>query len=345
MRALLLRGSKSATGHAASLEVADLTDPTPARGEVLVRVSVCGVCRTDLDIVEGRVVAPRYPVIPGHQVIGRVVAVGGGPTNVHDGDRVGIAWIHSACGICRWCRAGEENLCPSFRSTGCDADGGYAELVAAPAAFVHAIPRELTDEQAAPLLCAGAIGWRSLRSTKMRNGEPLGLAGFGASAHLVLQLVRHRYPLSPIFVFARNADERTFARELGAAWAGDFGNAPPEPMGAVIDTTPAWKPLVDTLPHVAPGGRFVINAIRKVPADRGELLRLDYATHLWMERQIKTVANVTRADVREVLDAAVEIGLRPTVETVPLERANDVLGNLRSGAPIHGATVLRVSSP
>jgi propanol-preferring alcohol dehydrogenase len=219
MRALILHRPKSITGHAASLEAADLADPTPADGEVLVRVSVCGVCRTDLDVVEGRVVASRYPLIPGHQAIGRVVAVGSGPTDIHEGDRDGIAWIHSACGVCRWCRAGEENLCPSFRSTGCDANGGYGELVTAPAAFVHTIPEELTDEQAAPLLCAGAIGWRSLRLTKMRDSEPLGLAGFGASAHIVLQLARHKHPMSPVFVFARNPNERAFARELGAAWA------------------------------------------------------------------------------------------------------------------------------
>jgi propanol-preferring alcohol dehydrogenase len=343
MRALLLHGPNPAAPRASSLEAAVVPDPTPSAGEVLVRVSVCGVCRTDLDVVEGRVAAPRYPVIPGHQVIGRVVAVREDAANVREGDRVGIAWIHSACGVCRWCRAGEENLCPSFRSTGCDANGGYAELVTAPAAFVHAIPGELTDEQAAPLLCAGAIGWRSLRLAKVRDGEPIGLAGFGASAHLVLQLARHKYPGSSVFVFARSPSERTFARELGAAWAGDIGEVPPESMAAVIDTTPAWKPVVDTLPHLAPGGRFVINAIRKLRADQEELVRFDYATHLWMEREIKSVANVTRADVREVLDAAVTIGLRPTVEAVPLERANDVLANLRGGASIRGATVLRVS--
>jgi alcohol dehydrogenase, propanol-preferring len=284
-------------------------------------------------------------VIPGHQVVGRVLAVGRGSPNVHEEDRVGIAWIHSACGICRWCKGGEENLCPRFRSTGCDVNGGYAELVTAPAAFVHAIPEELTDEQAAPLLCAGAIGWRSLRLAKLRDGEALGLAGFGASAHLVLQVARHNYSMSPVFVFARSPHERAFARELGAAWAGDFGDEPPEPMGAVIDTTPAWKPIVDTLPYLAAGGRFVINAIRKVRADQEELLRLDYATHLWMEREVKSVANVTRADVREVLDAAVGIGLRPTVEEVSLERANQVLAAMRSGAGTRGATVLRVSAP
>jgi propanol-preferring alcohol dehydrogenase len=214
--------------------------------------------------------------------------------------------------------------------------------VTAPATFVHRIPEELRDTEAAPLLCAGAIGWRSLELTSLRDGEPLGLAGFGASAHLVLQLARHTRPRSPVFVFARSAGERAFARELGATWAGEFGDAPPRPMAAVIDTTPAWKPIVDTLPHLAPGGRLVINAIRKVRADQEELLRLDYATHLWMEREVKSVANVTRADVRGMLDAAVAMGLRPTVRELPLEAANDALGELRSAASIRGASVLRV---
>jgi alcohol dehydrogenase, propanol-preferring len=345
VRALILHRPDPSTPHSAPLEAAEVADPIPAAGEVLVRVSVCAVCRTDLDLVDGRIVAPRYPVIPGHQVVGRVVAVGRGPMQIREGDRVGIAWIHSACGVCRWCQGGEENLCPSFRSTGCDANGGYAELITAPAAFVHAIPESVSDEQAAPLLCAGAIGWRSLRLTKLRDGEPLGLAGFGASAHLVLQLAQHMYPASPVFVFARNPSERAFARDLGAAWAGDLGDEPPERMGAIIDTTPAWKPIVDTIPQLAPGGRFVINAIRKVRADQEQLLRIDYARHLWMEREIKTVANVTRANVREVLDAAVALGLRPTVQEVPLERANEVLASLRGGGSIRGATVLRVSTP
>jgi propanol-preferring alcohol dehydrogenase len=342
MRALILHRPDAAARRPGLLESVDLPDPTPADGEVLVRVSVCGVCRTDLDLADGRVAAPRYPVVPGHQVVGRVAAINGA-ASIRQGDRVGIAWIHSACGICRWCRTGDENLCPSFRSTGCDANGGYAELVSAPAAFVHPIPGELTDEQAAPLLCAGAIGWRSLRLAKVRDGEALGLAGFGASAHLVLQFARHEYPTSPVFVFARNPTERAFARELGAAWSGDVGDAPPEAMAAVIDTTPAWKPVIDTLRHLAPGGRLVINAIRKARADQDELLRLDYAAHLWMEREIKTVANVTRADVRGALDAAVAIGFRPTVQEVPLESASDVLASWRSGVPIRGATILRVS--
>lgn len=343
MRALLLRSQPRGVSSDARLEPADVPDPTPARDEVLIRVAVCAVCRTDLDIVEGRLLAPRYPVIPGHQVVGQVVAVGADARTAREGDRVGLAWIHWADGACEWCGRGEENLCPHFRSTGCDANGGYAELVTAKAAFVHRIPDALSDLEAAPLLCAGAIGWRSLRLTNLRDGDPLGLSGFGASAHIVLQLARGKYPSTPVFVFARSAAERAFARELGAAWTGEFGEPPPRSMRAVIDTTPAWKPIVDTLPHLAPGGRLVVNAIRKVRADEEELLRLEYATHLWMEREIKSVANVTRADVRETLDVAAATGLRPTVEEVPLERANDVLANLRGGTPLRGATVLRVS--
>jgi propanol-preferring alcohol dehydrogenase len=302
------------------------------------------VCRTDLDVLDGRVAAPRYPIIPGHQIIGVIEASGRGVTDRRPGERVGVAWINSACGTCRWCRRGEENLCPYFRSTGCDVNGGYAEWAAAPAAFTYPIPAALDDAHAAPLLCAGAIGWRSLRLANLTDGDPLGLTGFGASAHLVLQLARHRYPNSPVYVFARNASERDFALELGAAWAGDTDDTPPQPLAAIIDTTPAWKPLVDALPRLMPGGRLVVNAIRKMNRDRDELLRIDYATHLWREREIKSVANVARADVREMLEAAAELRLRPTVERLPLASANDAIERLRSGAAMRGAMVLDVSS-
>lgn len=343
MHAMLLRQPAPYSSNASPLEIAEVETPTAGNMGLLVRVSVCGVCRTDLDIVEGRLAAPRYPVIPGHQVIGSVAELGRGVTEFREGDRIGIAWINSADGVCRWCRGGAENLCPQFRSTGCDVDGGYAEYVLVPAAFAHTIPSELTDTEAAPLLCAGAIGWRSLRLAGLSDGERLGLTGFGASAHLVLQLALRRYPASPIYVFARNPEERAFAVELGAAWAGDTAESPPEPLDAVIDTTPAWKPMVDVLPHLAPGGRFVINAIRKSSSDQNELLRLDYATHLWMERQIKSVANVTRADVRETLAVAVEIGLRPTVEVLPLQLANQALARLSGAKRLRGAMVLDVA--
>ena len=318
-------------------------DPVPAADEVLVRVSVCGVCRTDLDLVDGRIAPARLPVVPGHQLVGRIAALGADVTGVRVGQRVGAAWIASACGVCRWCLAGDENLCPDFVSTGCGRDGGYADLVTVKAAFVYPIDDALTDLDAAPLLCAGAIGWRALRLTGLQDGEPLGLTGFGASAHLVLQLARHRYPKSPVYVFARQPEERHFALELGAAWAGASLERPPMPLAAIIDTTPAWTPVVDALGHLSPGGRLVINAISKLQTDQSALLRLNYQRHLWMEREIRSVANVTRADVRETLAAAVALGLRPTVEELPLERANDALAALRRGERVRGARVLRVA--
>lgn len=344
MRAMRLHDPSPATGDGWSPLVAQsIPMPAPAPGMVRVRVVACGVCRTDLDLAEGRLAAPRYPLVPGHQVVGRVDALGDGVTTPAVGARVGIAWIHSACGTCRWCREGRENLCPDFRASGCDADGGYAEWTTVPAAFAHALPDEIDDLAAAPLLCAGAIGWRSLRLTRLADGEPLGLSGFGASAHLVLQLARHRWPRSPVYVFARDAAARAFARELGAAWAGDTTDAPPTPLAAIVDTTPAWTPIVEALAHLAPGGRLVVNAIRKERADQDALLRLDWATHLWKERELASVANVTREDVRELLAAAAALRLRPTVTELPLERANEALRALRAGG-VTGALVLRIGA-
>lgn len=339
---MILRQANPISQNPTPLELSDVSPPTPGADEILIRVSVCAVCRTDLDVAEGRVVAPHYPVIPGHQIVGRVEKVGAGVNEFREGDRAGVAWINWADGNCQWCRSERENLCPRFRSTGCDANGGYAEQVVAPAAFAYAIPASLSDQDAAPLLCAGAIGWRSLRLSKLRDGQRLGLTGFGASAHLVLQIARRRFPSSPISVFARNTEERQFALELGAAWAGDTSDAPPEQLDAIIDTTPAWKPVVEGLGDLAPGGRLVINAISKSTRDQDELLRLDYTTHLWMEREIKSVANVTRADVRGMLEFAAFAALRPTTETMPLEKANQALLRLSQGDRIHGAMVLAI---
>lgn len=339
MRAVVLR-RPAGREEPLDLDVVELPSPPVGDDDVLVRVTACAVCRTDLDLAEGRVVAPRYPVVPGHQAVGVVEAIGARVTGRHVGERVGLAWIRWACGECRWCRSGRENLCPKFQANGCDADGGYAELVSAPAAFTYVIPPELDEVGAAPLLCAGAIGWRSLRLAGLRDGDPLGLTGFGASAHLVLALARHRHPSSPVFVFARNPEERAFARHLGADWTGDTTDQPPQPLAAIIDTTPAWKPVVEAMRRLMPGGRLVINAIRKNDADRGELARLDYARDLWMEREIKSVANVTRQDVRDVLAASASLRLAPTVETRPISDAASVLSDIRSGQAIRGATVL-----
>ncbi len=340
MKAMLLTRLVSLRDTETPLAAAQVPIPVPGEGELLIRVSTCGVCHTELDEIEGRTPPPRLPVIPGHQVVGRVVQAP--PRSLfREGDRVGVAWIHSACGTCRHCREGRENLCPSFRATGRDADGGYAEYLAVPEAFAHPLPALFNDAEAAPLLCAGAIGYRSLRLAGLTGEERLGLTGFGASAHLVLKMVRHRYPGAEVFVFARNPVEREFARQLGAAWAGDITEAAPVPLSAIIDTTPAWTPVLHALANLEPGGRLVINAIRKEERDREALLSLDYVAHLWLEKQIRSVANVTRADVAEFLALAAEIPLRPEVTEFPLAEANRALMELKRGGT-RGAKVLRV---
>ncbi len=341
MKAQLLCRTGSMRSGSGPLVLDERDLPVPAENEVLLRVTACGVCHTELDEIEGRTPPPRLPVIPGHQVIGRVQRCGSAVHDVRPGERRGVAWIYSACGSCRYCLAGQENLCPAFQATGRDTDGGYAEYMAVPAAFTHPIPDCFTDTEAAPLLCAGAVGYRSLRLTAMANGDLLALAGFGASGHLVLSMARHLYPDSPIFVFARNPAEREFARSLGAVWAGDFSETAPQQIDAVIDTTPAWRPVLTALQNLRPGGRLVINAIRKEAGDRDQLLGLDYGRHLWMEKEIKSVANVCRSDVREFLQLAAEMHLRPRVQTFPLEEANRALQELKAGI-IRGAKVLLV---
>jgi propanol-preferring alcohol dehydrogenase len=342
MKAQLLRRLGDFDALAEPLDLADVPDPIPGPGEILIRVSVCGVCHTELDEIEGRTPPPSLPVIPGHQVVGHVVQCGPRPTALGPGARVGVGWIYSACGRCEYCRRGLENLCREFRATGRDANGGYAELMVVRHEFVYPIPETtMTDAEAAPLLCAGAIGYRSLRLANLPNGGRLGLTGFGASAHLVLKLVRYRDPDAEVFVFARSEAERAFAKELGAEWTGDTLDTAPVPLDAIIDTTPVWRPIVEGLRNLAPGGRLVINAIRKEHADRDALAQIDYPAHLWMEKEVKSVANVTRRDVTEFLHAAVEMGLRPEVQLYGLEDANQALRDLKSRA-VRGAKVLQI---
>ncbi len=326
------------------LELRDMPVPAPTEGEILLRVSACGVCHTEIDEIEGRTPPPRLPVIPGHQVVGRIEESGRGSGRFRPGDRVGVAWIHSACGRCRYCLEGRENLCPDFRATGRDADGGYAEYMIAREAFVYPIPDIFSDVEAAPLLCAGAVGYRSLRLAGLRDGQALGLTGFGASGHLVLQMARHLFPRLRAYVFARDEGERAFALELGAAWAGDTADRPPEELDAIIDTTPVWRPVVEAMAVLAPGGRLVINAIRKEESDKDELRRLDYARHLWREKEIKSVANVTRADVADVLRLAADIPIRPAVDEYPLADANRALLEIKQ-RKIRGAKVLVIKKP
>jgi propanol-preferring alcohol dehydrogenase len=341
MTAMRIHRLGAVDGRRPPLQADRVAVPEPGAGEVLIRVHACGVCHTELDEIEGRTPPQYLPMTPGHQVVGTVVAEGGGCLMDLLDKRVGVAWIHSACGRCAWCREGRENLCPQFAATGRDRPGGYAEYMVAPEAFVHELPDAVGDLEATPLLCAGAVGYRALNLCGLKNGQRLGLTGFGASGHLVLQMARHLYPDTAISVFARSEKEQAFARELGAEWAGHTTARPPAPLDAVIDTTPAWLPVLSALDVLAPGGRLVINAIRKEPGDRDTLTGLDYDRHLWREKSIRSVANVTRRDVRECLALAAEMQLRPRVSAYPLEDANRALLELRQG-PIRGAKVLRI---
>ena len=340
MKAMVLERTATLDEAPRPLRLIEMDEPTPRDNEVLVRISACGVCHTELDEIEGRTPPPRFPIILGHQVVGTIARAGANVMVRKVGERVGVAWIYSTCGKCKFCRSGNENLCPDFLGTGRDTNGGYAEYMTVREDFCFPIPETFSDTKAAPLLCAGAIGYRSLRLSNITSGKSLGLTGFGASAHLVLKMVKHRYPDVGIFVFARSEKEQSFARDLGAVWAGDTTDESPQKLDAIIDTTPAWKPDVEALKNLEAGGRLVINAIRKTERDKGALMELYYPSHLWMEKEIKTVANVTRRDVSEFLQLAAEMQIKPDVEEFPLGDANIALNQMNVGH-IRGAKVLR----
>jgi propanol-preferring alcohol dehydrogenase len=319
-----------------------ITTPRPQKSEILIRVHACGVCHTELDEIEGRTAPAALPMIPGHQVVGTAIAEGPDCHLGLQGKRVGVAWIHSVCGTCKWCTSGRENLCPEFVACGRDAPGGYAEFMVVGEKFAHEIPAGIGDCEATPLLCAGAVGYRALSLCELSNGQALGLTGFGASGHLVLQMAKFLYPDTNIYVFARSKKERGFAAKLGAFWTGNTRDRPPELLDSIIDTTPAWLPVLSAMENLAPGGRLVINAIRKEAGDQELLLQLDYERHLWQEKSIRSVANVTRKDVRECLRLAAQIPLQPHVTEYALDEANTALIELKQGH-IVGAKVLRLA--
>ncbi|MDD5579763.1 MAG: zinc-dependent alcohol dehydrogenase family protein [Methylobacter sp.] len=340
MKAMILKKLVNLKENKAPLELVELPVPIPREHEILLKVSACGVCHTELDEIEGRTAPSQLPVVLGHQVVGRVEAVGGKVSAIKTGDRMGVAWIFSACGVCKFCLAGHENLCPAFEATGRDVNGGYAQYMTVSEHFAYFIPATFSDVQAAPLLCAGAIGYRSVRLTGLKDGQRLGLTGFGASGHLVLKMAKHRYPNSDVYVFARSEEERAFALELGAVWAGGTTERAPHKLDSIIDTTPAWEPVIEALANLEAGGRLVINAIRK-EGDKSSLLDLDYPAHLWLEKEIKSVANITRSDVNDFLKLAADMPLKPEVQLFALEQANEALIELKAGK-IRGVKVLKI---
>lgn len=338
---MILNNISSLKTNKNPLELVEIPFPDVKHNEVLIKVSVCGVCHTELDEIEGRLSPHKLPVVPGHQAVGTVVKLGSESIKLQIGDRVGVAWIFSACGKCKFCIEGNENLCNEFRATGRDVNGGYAEYMTAQEKYVHRIPDVFTDAEAAPLLCAGAIGYRSIKLAGLKDGQKLGLTGFGASAHLVLKMVKYKYPNTSVYVFARKEEERKFAKELGAVWAGNTSDPSPEKLDSIIDTTPAWKPVVEAMGNLEKGGRLVINAIRKEEADKDYLQNLSYPDHLWLEKEIKSVANVSGKDVSEFLELAAKASIKPETLLYPLEEANKALFELKE-KHIKGAKVLKI---
>lgn len=336
MKAMVLDRVASLEQVPDPLRMVDLPAPIPARNEILLKVSVCGVCHTELDEIEGRLTPPKLPIVLGHEVVAKVAGLGEQANRFSIGDRVGVGWIHSSDG------SSTENLSEEFRATGYNVSGGYAQYMTVPQDYAVPIPDTLSDVEAAPLMCAGAIGFRALRLSGIVDGQTLGLMGFGGSAHLVLQMSKHLYPNTKVFVFDRKKDVRDFALRLGADWAGGIGERSPTAITATIDTTPAWRPVVEAMKDLMPGGRLVINAIRKEERDKAELLNLSYHDHLWMEREIKSVANLTHRDIAEFVPLAGEIPLRPEVAVFPLEQANQALRQLRGGG-MKGSNVLQIN--
>ena len=332
MRALILEHARPVEEN--PLRERDLPIPTPGPGEVRVKVRACGLCHTDLHTVEGDLPAHKTPVVPGHQIVGVIDALGTGVSTHKEGDRVGVPWLHSTDGTCEFCRAGLENLCPHARFTGYDIDGGYAEYAVALADFCYPMPGIFSNEHGAPLLCAGIIGYRSYRLSAVRPGENLGLYGFGASAHLVIQLARHQK--CNVFVFTRNEAHRTLARELGAVWTGQAEDTPPEPLHAAIIFAPAGSLVPQALRVLRKAGRLALAGITmsQIPA-------LDYSL-LYHEKTVCSVANSTRQDARDFLALAAEVPLKAEVELFDLSHANRALQALKK-SEIRGAGVLRVS--
>jgi propanol-preferring alcohol dehydrogenase len=314
------------------LALRDLPDPTPGPAEILVRVAACGVCRTDLHVIEGDLAAHLLPIVPGHQVVGRVAGCGTGASRFREGDRVGIAWLRRTCGSCALCREGRENLCAGSRYTGWDANGGYADYAVVDEAFAYPIPGEFSDAEAAPLLCAGIIGYRALRRCGVAPGQTLGIFGFGSSAHIVAQIARHRG--CAVYVATRDAAHRRLAEDFGAAWTGDTFDPPPAPLDAAIVFAPAGEVVPPALRALRQGGTLAVAGIHL-----SDIPPLNYELCLFREKTLTSVTSNTRADGEELMREAAAIRLQPRITAFLLTDANDALLALaRDG--IRGTAVL-----
>jgi len=335
MKAMLLK--KPAPAEQKPLKSADIEVPQPEDNQILIKISVCGACHTDLDEAEGRLICTKTPVVPGHQAVGTVADTGSNAGKFNRGDRVGVTWLYSSCGKCNFCKKGNENLCPNAKWTGKDANGGYAEYMTIGEDFAYRLPDNFDDLQAAPLLCAGVIGYRTLRLADITDGQTIGLVGFGACAHILIQVIKYKFPNSPVFVFTKTETHAELAKSLGADWTGRSFDKPPALVDKCMDFTPVGDCVRDALGNLQRGGRLVINAIRKetpVPP-------LEYDKYLWDEKQVRSVANVTKADALEFLPIAARIGIKPTVEEFPLADANEVLIRIKHSR-LKAAAVLRI---
>ena len=325
---------KQAPAEQTPLRLTELPVPAPGQGEIRIRVQACGLCRTDLHTVEGDLKLRKSPVVLGHQIVGVVESLGLGVKGFREGDPVGVAWVHWTCGVCDYCRRGLENLCDRARFTGWDVDGGYAEFAIAPEAFAYPLPKGFSDLQAAPLLCAGIVGYRSFRLSGAHRGDRVGIYGFGASAHIILQVARHLE--CQVYVFTRSERHRHLAREMGAVWVGGAEETPPEPLDAAVIFAPVGALVLEALRVLRKGGTVSLADITMSP-----IPAIDYDRLLYHERIIRSVANATREDAREFLRLAAAIPIRTEIETFRLEDANRALLALKH-SQIRGAGVLQI---
>jgi len=332
MKAQILKGPSPVEED--PLELVEIPEPVPGPGEVLIRVNACGVCHTDLHTVEGELDLPKLPIVPGHQVVGVVEGLGEGVTEFEEGDRVGVAWLFSTCGECEFCTEGLENLCEQARFTGQHACGGYAEYMTVPASYAYALPQGFSDLEAAPLLCAGVIGYRALKLSGIKPGQRLGLYGFGASAHVAIQVAR--FWGCEVYVFTRSKEHQEHARQLGAVWTGTIDDHVPDKMDACITFAPAGWMIPEALRVLKRGGTLAVNAIYMSP-----IPEMPYVP-LYHERTVKSVANATRLDAVEFLELAPTVPVKTDVEIFKLEEANEALKKVKR-SEVKGAAVLRVN--